>query len=62
MVMDQEAFEQAKLKVLLQQHDPHGFGTLQEKTVHRAFPVKESKRYSSISTNGKAKERFGCVR
>ncbi len=39
MVMDQEAFEQAKLKVLLQQHDPHGFGTLQEKTVHAVMKL-----------------------
>lgn len=32
--LNQDAFEQAKLKVLLKQNDPHGFGTLKEKTVH----------------------------
>lgn len=32
--MDTQAFESAKLKVLLHKHDPHGFGTLQEKSVH----------------------------
>lgn len=37
--MDKEAFEQAKLKVLLNQHDPHGFGTLQEKTVHAVMKL-----------------------
>ena len=37
--MDKEAFEQAKLKVLLKQHDPHGFGTLQEKTVHAVMKL-----------------------
>lgn len=37
--MNQEAFEQAKLKVLLKQHDPHGFGTLQEKTVHAVMKL-----------------------
>lgn len=37
--MDNEAFEQAKLKVLLKQHDPHGFGTLQEKTVHAVMKL-----------------------
>ena len=37
--MDREAFEQAKLKVLLKQHDPHGFGTLQEKTVHAVMKL-----------------------
>lgn len=37
--MNQEAFEQAKLKVLLQQHEPHGFGTLQEKTVHAVMKL-----------------------
>jgi len=26
-VMDKNAFESAKLKVLLKQNDPHGFGT-----------------------------------
>ncbi len=33
-IMDQAAFEQAKMKVLLREYDPKGFGTLQEKTVH----------------------------
>lgn len=37
--MDQEAFEQAKVKVLLKQHDPRGFGTLQEKTVHAVMKL-----------------------
>ena len=37
--MDKDAFEQAKLKVLLKQHDPHGFGTLQEKTVHAVMKL-----------------------
>lgn len=37
--MNTEAFEQAKLKVLLKQHDPHGFGTLQEKTVHAVMKL-----------------------
>ena len=37
--MDREAFEDAKLKVLLKQHDPHGFGTLQEKTVHAVMKL-----------------------
>lgn len=37
--MDQDAFEDAKLKVLLKQHDPHGFGTLQEKTVHAVMKL-----------------------
>lgn len=37
--MNKEAFEQAKIKVLLKQHDPHGFGTLQEKTVHAVMKL-----------------------
>lgn len=37
--LDKEAFEQAKLKVLLKQNDPHGFGTLQEKTVHAVMKL-----------------------
>lgn len=37
--MDKNAFEQAKLKVLLKQNDPHGFGTLQEKTVHAVMKL-----------------------
>ncbi len=37
--MDREAFERAKIKVLLKQHDPHGFGTLQEKTVHAVMKL-----------------------
>lgn len=37
--MDKKAFEDAKLKVLLKQHDPHGFGTLQEKTVHAVMKL-----------------------
>lgn len=37
--MDREAFEQAKLKVLLKQNNPHGFGTLQEKTVHAVMKL-----------------------
>lgn len=32
--MDKEAFEQAKVRVLLGRYEQHGFGTLQEKTVH----------------------------
>lgn len=37
--LDRDAFEQAKLKVLLKQNDPHGFGTLQEKTVHAVMKL-----------------------
>ncbi|MBO5209928.1 MAG: hypothetical protein J6B68_11410 [Lachnospiraceae bacterium] len=37
--MDKEAFERAKLKVLLKQHEQHGFGTLQEKTVHAVMKL-----------------------
>ena len=37
--MDKNAFESAKLKVLLKQNDPHGFGTLQEKTVHAVMKL-----------------------
>lgn len=37
--LDKAAFEQAKLKVLLQQNDPHGFGTLKEKTVHAVMKL-----------------------
>ncbi|MBQ6807316.1 MAG: hypothetical protein IJO97_07805 [Lachnospiraceae bacterium] len=37
--MDKEAFEEAKLKVLLKQHEQHGFGTLQEKTVHAVMKL-----------------------
>lgn len=37
--MDTEAFEQAKVKVLLGQHDRHGFGTIQEKTVHAVMKL-----------------------
>lgn len=37
--MDKEAFEQAKVKVLLGQHEQHGFGTLQEKTVHAVMKL-----------------------
>ncbi|MCM1267575.1 MAG: hypothetical protein NC302_06690 [Bacteroidales bacterium] len=37
--MDKNAFEDAKCKVLLKQHDPHGFGTLQEKTVHAVMKL-----------------------
>ena len=37
--MNQEAFEQAKMKVLLKQHEQHGFGTLQEKTVHAVMKL-----------------------
>jgi len=32
--IDSLSFEKAKLKVLTGNHDPHGFGTLQEKTMH----------------------------
>lgn len=32
--VDKLSFEQAKLKVLTGMYDPHGFGTLNEKTVH----------------------------
>lgn len=32
--IDTRKFDEAKLKVLTKNHDPHGFGTLQEKTVH----------------------------
>lgn len=38
-VMDKNAFENAKQKVLLKQNDPHGFGTLQEKTVHAVMKL-----------------------
>ena len=37
--LNREAFEQAKLKVLLKQNDPHGFGTLQEKTVQAVMTL-----------------------
>ena len=37
--LDKSAFEQAKLKVLLKQNDPHGFGTLKEKTVHAVMKL-----------------------
>lgn len=37
--MNKGAFEQAKLKVLLKQHEQHGFGTLQEKTVHAVMKL-----------------------
>lgn len=37
--LDKDAFEQAKLKVLLKQNDPHGFGTLREKTVHSVMKL-----------------------
>ncbi|MDE6602700.1 MAG: hypothetical protein K2K90_11195 [Lachnospiraceae bacterium] len=37
--MDKNAFESAKRKVLLKQNDPHGFGTLQEKTVHAVMKL-----------------------
>lgn len=37
--LDRDAFEQAKLKVLLKQNDPHGFGTLKEKTVHAVMKL-----------------------
>lgn len=37
--LDKEAFEQAKLKVVLKQNDPHGFGTLREKTVHAVMKL-----------------------
>lgn len=37
--MDRDAFERAKLKVLLKQNDPHGFGTLKEKTVHAVMKL-----------------------
>ncbi len=33
-ICDKRRFDEAKLKVLTGKHDPHGFGTLQEKTVH----------------------------
>jgi len=32
--IDTLAFEKAKMKVITGSHDPHGFGTLQEKTIH----------------------------
>lgn len=38
-LMDKNAFEKAKHKVLLKQNDPHGFGTLQEKTVHAVMKL-----------------------
>lgn len=37
--LDRDTFEQAKLKVILKQNDPHGFGTLQEKTVHAVMKL-----------------------
>lgn len=33
-ICDKRRFDEAKLKVLTGQYDPHGFGTLAEKTVH----------------------------
>lgn len=39
IAMDKESFERAKLKVLLKQNDPHGFGTLQEKTLHAVMKL-----------------------
>lgn len=33
-IIDQELFQNAKLKVLMKQTDPHGFGTLKEKSIH----------------------------
>ncbi len=33
-VINKMRFEQARIKVLTNNHDPHGFGTLQEKTLH----------------------------
>lgn len=33
-ICDKRRFEEAKVKVLTGSHDPHGFGTLAEKTVH----------------------------
>jgi hypothetical protein len=38
-IVNKDAFEQAKLKVLLKQNEPHGFGTLQEKTVHAVMKL-----------------------
>ncbi len=38
-LLNKKAFEEAKLKVLLKQHDPHGFGTLQEKTIHAVMKL-----------------------
>lgn len=32
--IDTRAFDEAKMKVITGAHDPHGFGTLMEKTVH----------------------------
>lgn len=32
--IDKRRFEEAKIKVITGNHDPHGFGTLREKTVH----------------------------
>ncbi|MDE5866813.1 MAG: hypothetical protein K2H31_09475 [Lachnospiraceae bacterium] len=37
--MDKEAFEQAKVKVLLGRYEQHGFGTLQEKSVHSVMKL-----------------------
>ncbi len=37
--MDQRLFEEAKCRVLLKQHDAHGFGTLKEKTVHATMKL-----------------------
>lgn len=37
--MDQKLFEAAKCRVMLKQHDAHGFGTLKEKTVHAVMKL-----------------------
>lgn len=38
-LLDKDAFEQAKLKVLMKQNTPHGFGTIREKTVHAVMKL-----------------------
>lgn len=52
--MDKNAFESAKLKVLLKQNDPHGFGTLQEKTVHAVMKLyyEPSEDYHEVPVEG----------
>ena len=46
MSIDIARFEQAKVTVLTGRHDPHGFGTLQEKTLHAVM-----KRYYAPDTD-----------
>lgn len=38
-IIDRELFERCKCRVMLKQHDAHGFGTLSEKTVHAVMKL-----------------------